>query len=868
MNTYDDILEGIQTEALRGQLNDALKQYETFSDPAHGVQHIREVVDAARKIHAESGVDQEQLLTAAILHDIGRDVQFKGGEGHEIAGARLAKPYIGTFAPGVQRNILHAIRQHRTEGRPRTMLAKLVRDADKLPDKINPGSTFRRLAEYRLAQGYTDPKQIAEDARQYVLGGRASDNARLLTPQARALAAPMRAEIHELRRDPAGWYAAMLPYLKTSAEKDPRRWQTVIVKSPYASLTKQDVHDYYKTPTVQKQILDAVGKNEVIVRQSFTPKAIVLRRKNEAGELIKMPDAAALQTWNMKRLTEVHPTFGKKVDFVLADIDPQKGVPWSKTKSITETVAKTMTSHPRVKDVEVRFSGGRGFYVTGRLDGEIGVDSARSLTKRMLDGITKRPDVTFSEATHGQIRLDVSPLKYRGSVRAPYSLNAQTGLVSVPIALDKLPKVKKEDFTMNRALKGLIKNSAEFVPLIFGLADDIPAIMRMIHRNRVAASPYPHAVFPYPQEDPQQQVLKRAAAEFAPGIPKNKKIHKIPTAENQPWTLAVQKHVADKAGPHWDLRLVPGIGGHAHSWAVPKMKFPEPGKMQLAIQQPTHTADYALNFEGKIPKGTYGAGKVTMPIKEQVNIIKAGPDKVVFQRPNQDKYTLFRMGDTKWGITKSVKHAAEELYHGSTDSHDTLQPMPVPGLSGKKLLYAAPRRGVALAYTRRWSDNDLGQGFVSPDEPAYLTEMRPNAFKDIFEGQPGYLHTVPAETFRPLGDTAISGEHVSEKPVKATKVEHIADALQALKDSGVVLNEYDPTSVAFKQEMAGMKHRAANMKPADRKRYLGWRLRNSTKDVKDAWKAKEAAASVLDRVQKSEQSKRSTAFIRQRLRGL
>jgi len=675
----------------------------------------------------------------------------------------------------------------------------------------------------------------------------------------------------------------------------------------------------------------------------------------------------------------------------------------------------------------------------------------------------------------------------------------------VPIALDKLPKVKKEDFTMNRALKGLIKNSAEFVPLIFGLADDIPAIMRMIHRNRVAASPYPHAVFPYPQEDPQQQVLKRAAAEFAPGIPKNKKIqvqisreeqklagsklregfrllqigedsflptfrgkviggtanvvspgsalydaaaatqipalhrvkalvpqfmgkglgkkmygeimrakggkltsdawrfgagssspasqrvwasmaktkgykitknpkaiigeggtlmgletgdpaiigelphapphsdvirtreqlykefpeaapnsaragnpdginyedfrtgrpstfaelfdkksqedpqqqvlkraaaefapgipknkkiHKIPTAENQPWALAVQKHIADKAGPHWDLRLVPGIGGHAHSWAVPKMKFPEPGKMQLAIQQPTHTADYALNFEGKIPKGTYGAGKVTMPIKEQVNIIKAGPDKVVFQRPNQDKYTLFRMGDTKWGITKSVKHAAEELYHGSTDSHDTLQPMPVPGLSGKKLLYAAPRRGVALAYTRRWSDNDLGQGFVSPDEPAYLTEMRPNAFKDIFEGQPGYLHTVPAETFRPLGDTAISGEHVSEKPVKATKVEHIADALQALKDSGVVLNEYDPTSVAFKQEMAGMKHRAANMKPADRKRYLGWRLRNSTKDVKDAWKAKEAAASVLDRVQKSEQSKRSTAFIRQRLRGL
>jgi hypothetical protein len=156
---------------------------------------------------------------------------------------------------------------------------------------------------------------------------------------------------------------------------------------------------------------------------------------------------------------------------------------------------------------------------------------------------------------------------------------------------------------------------------------------------------------PTPTGEAQNAVLLKVSKEFAPGIPMNRKIKPIPKATNQPWTLAIQYHKAKKAGPHYDLRLVPSIGGDAHSWALPKATLPESGKMRLAIQQPTHTADYALNFEGKISKG-YGAGTVTMPIKEQVNVIKAGPHSIMFQRPNKDKFTMFRMGDTKWGIKK------------------------------------------------------------------------------------------------------------------------------------------------------------------------------------------------------------------------
>jgi hypothetical protein len=72
------------------------------------------------------------------------------------------------------------------------------------------------------------------------------------------------------------------------------------------------------------------------------------------------------------------------------------------------------------------------------------------------------------------------------------------------------------------------------------------------------------------------------------------------------------------------------------------------------MQQPTHTADYALNFEGEIPKGTYGAGKVTMPFKEPVEVIKSTADKIHFQRDNGQKFVLFRTGSEgpRWGFKR------------------------------------------------------------------------------------------------------------------------------------------------------------------------------------------------------------------------
>lgn len=78
-----------------------------------------------------------------------------------------------------------------------------------------------------------------------------------------------------------------------------------------------------------------------------------------------------------------------------------------------------------------------------------------------------------------------------------------------------------------------------------------------------------------------------------------------------------QIHDADRAGRHYDIRLVDG--SVAKSWAT-KKELPEPGKSILLFQQPDHTANYALSEEIEIPKGQYGAGKTKLDFIRKATI--------------------------------------------------------------------------------------------------------------------------------------------------------------------------------------------------------------------------------------------------------
>ena len=82
--------------------------------------------------------------------------------------------------------------------------------------------------------------------------------------------------------------------------------------------------------------------------------------------------------------------------------------------------------------------------------------------------------------------------------------------------------------------------------------------------------------------------------------------------------LTRQRHEADRAGLHFDYRIV--VGDKAYSWAT-KKDLPEPGKSIILWEQPVHTAEYALRKRIVIPKGQYGSGLTTLEFAQRAKVI-------------------------------------------------------------------------------------------------------------------------------------------------------------------------------------------------------------------------------------------------------
>lgn len=126
----------------------------------------------------------------------------------------------------------------------------------------------------------------------------------------------------------------------------------------------------------------------------------------------------------------------------------------------------------------------------------------------------------------------------------------------------------------------------------------------------------------------------------------------------------IQHHLAERAGPHFDVRFgTPQTG--LFSWAT-KHELPGPGEKRMLFQQPIHPYGYG-DFQGKLTG--YGQGYVKRHHKGKITIEKVGPDKVQFTTDETParRFVMVRpqnaKRDTHWLLINRDKHIIPEAIH-------------------------------------------------------------------------------------------------------------------------------------------------------------------------------------------------------------
>src|SRR5437667_5382058 len=114
--------------------------------------------------------------------------------------------------------------------------------------------------------------------------------------------------------------------------------------------------------------------------------------------------------------------------------------------------------------------------------------------------------------------------------------------------------------------------------------------------------------------------------------------------------FVVQEHHARRL--HWDFRLE--RDGVLVSWALPRGVPEDPHRNHLAVHVEDHPLEYG-DFEGEIPRGEYGAGRVRIWDRGTYQTHKwalAGPKPEVMVTLNGERlhgrYVLFRTKDDNW----------------------------------------------------------------------------------------------------------------------------------------------------------------------------------------------------------------------------
>lgn len=126
-----------------------IPRYAAF-DRAHGIDHVRTVIEQSLALAANYDVDLDLVYAIAAFHDTGL---AQGREWHHIASAEILasdETMMQWFTNEQLAVMCEAVEEHRasSDHEPRTIYGRIVAEADRV---IDPETIIRRTVQYGLA---------------------------------------------------------------------------------------------------------------------------------------------------------------------------------------------------------------------------------------------------------------------------------------------------------------------------------------------------------------------------------------------------------------------------------------------------------------------------------------------------------------------------------------------------------------------------------------------------------------------------------------------------------------------------------------------------------------------------------------------
>lgn len=453
----------------------------------------------------------------------------------------------------------------------------------------------------------------------------------------------------------------MAPRVKlTNAEK---------VLYPATGTTKSDIFDYYTRiaevmiphisgrPATRKRWPNGVDEESFFEKQlassapDWLPRASVTHRSGtttypiidsvdglawiaqQAALEVHVPQWRFVAEWTRSRAEELKPGPATRLVF---DLDPGEGVTMAQLAEVARAVRELITgiglaTYPLT-------SGSKGLHLYTPLQEPVSSKGATVLAKRVAQQLEKTmPTLVTSTMTKslraGKIFLDWSQNNGAKTTIAPYSLRGrEQPTVAAPRTWEELDDSSLRQLRYDEVLDRVARDG----DLLAALDEDAPVPDRLSRYRSM-----------------------RDASKTPEPVPASKPVI------GQGNSFVIQEHHARRL--HYDFRLE--RDGVLVSWAVPK-NLPETTSVNhLAVHTEDHPLEYG-GFEGIIPKGEYGAGKVIIWDSGTYEAEKFLDDEVIVNLRGtkvSGRYALIQTNGNQW--------LAHRMKDQNVFEFDTIAPM-------------------------------------------------------------------------------------------------------------------------------------------------------------------------------------------------